>query len=58
MQLLVQRPWIPSFGINYSLGLDGISFPLVLLTSFLGVLAMWTSWPIPAPREGLTASCF
>ena len=29
-----------------ALGVDGISFPLVLLTSFLSVLAMWASWPI------------
>ena len=40
------RPWIPAFGINYHLGVDGISLPLVVLTSFLSVLAMWTSWPI------------
>ena len=28
------------------LGVDGISLPLVLLTSFLSMLAMWASWPI------------
>ena len=38
--------WIPSFGINYFMGLDGISFPLVVLTAFLSVLAMGASWPI------------
>ena len=46
MQLEVSRPWIPAFGINYHLGLDGISLPLVVLTTFLSVLAMWASWPI------------
>jgi len=46
MQFEVIRPWIPAFDINYHLGLDGISLPLVVLTSFLSVLAMWTSWPI------------
>jgi NADH-quinone oxidoreductase subunit M len=46
MQYAVQRPWIPAFNIYYSLGIDGISLPLVLLTSFLSVLAMWASWPI------------
>jgi NADH-quinone oxidoreductase subunit M len=40
------RPWIPSFNINYHLGLDGISLPLVVLTSFLSMLSMWASWPI------------
>jgi len=46
MQLGVCLPWIPTFNIYYTLGLDGISFPLVILTSFLSVLAMWASWPI------------
>lgn len=46
MQYTVSRPWIPSFNINYSLGVDGISLPLVVLTSFIGMLSMWASWPI------------
>ena len=46
MQLLVNRDWIPSFNIYYTLGLDGISFPLIILTSFVSMLAMWASWPI------------
>lgn len=46
MQNMVQRSWIPAFNIEYFLGVDGISLPLVVLTSFLSVLAMWASWPI------------
>ncbi len=46
MQNMVCYAWIPSFNIFYFLGVDGISLPLVLLTSFLSVLAMWASWPI------------
>ncbi len=46
MQYVVSVPWIPSFGIDYMLGLDGISFPLVVLTSFLSLLAMGASWTI------------
>ncbi len=46
MQNLFAAPWIPSFGIQYFMGLDGISFPLVVLTAFLCVLAMAASWPI------------
>jgi NADH-quinone oxidoreductase subunit M len=38
--------WIPSFNIYYVMGMDGISFPLLVLASFLSVLAMWASWPI------------
>jgi len=46
MQNMVCHAWIPAYQINYLLGIDGISLPLVLLTSFLSVLAMWASWPI------------
>ncbi len=46
MQNTVCHRWIPAFNIYYFLGFDGISFPLVILTSFLSMLAMWASWPI------------
>jgi NADH-quinone oxidoreductase subunit M len=46
MQNVVSIPWIPAFNINYLLGLDGISFPLVILTSFICLLAMGASWSI------------
>ena len=46
MQNVVCHRWIPAFNIYYFLGIDGISLPLVLLTSFLSMLAMWASWPI------------
>ena len=46
MQNVVSLEWIATFNIHYCLGVDGISLPLVLLTSFLSVLAAWASWPI------------
>lgn len=46
MQNLFNFAWIPTFGIQYFMGMDGISFPLVVLTTFLFVLAMAASWPI------------
>lgn len=36
--------WIPSLGISYHLGLDGLSLFLVLLTTFLTPLAILGSW--------------
>jgi NADH-quinone oxidoreductase subunit M len=36
--------WIPSLGINFHLGVDGISLFLVLLTTFLSPLAVLSSW--------------
>jgi NADH-quinone oxidoreductase subunit M len=46
MQDLFSVPWIKSFNIHYLMGLDGISFPLVILTSFICLLAMGASWNI------------
>lgn len=39
-------PWVETFSIYYFLGLDGINFPLVLLTALLGIVAMLASWNI------------
>jgi len=36
--------WIPSLGARYSLGIDGISLLLIMLTTFLGMLAILSSW--------------
>ncbi len=36
--------WIENFGIRYTLGLDGLSSVLILLTAFLQVLAVLVSW--------------
>ena len=46
MQGVVKLPWIESFGIEYLLGVDGISLPLVVLTTFISMLAIAASWPI------------
>ena len=52
MQHVFSLPWIPAFNIHYMLGIDGISFPLVILTSFLSMLAMAASWPIAKHVKG------
>src|SRR4029077_14572336 len=36
--------WIPSIGAHYTLGIDGISFLLVMLTTFLGAISILSSW--------------
>jgi NADH-quinone oxidoreductase subunit M len=43
--------WIPSIGARYALGLDGIGFLLVLLTSLLGMIAIYSSWPAVSARS-------
>ena len=43
-QFVENRPWLPQFGINYHLGVDGISLFLIVLTGFLTPLALLCSW--------------
>ena len=46
MQHTFTVSWIPSFDIYYYMGIDGISFPLVILTTLISLLAMGASWSI------------
>lgn len=39
-------PWIPAFNIHYYLGVDGISVPLILLTSFTTIVVVVSSWQV------------
>jgi len=44
--------WIAPLNAHYHLGVDGLSMPLVLLTAFLGFLAVFISWKVhERPRE-------
>jgi len=43
-QFVESIPWIPQWGINYSLGIDGISLWLVLLTTLLTPVVILASW--------------
>src|SRR5262245_27010908 len=45
-------PWVPSFGISFSLALDGLSLLMVLLTFFLGIFAVLISWNEIQERVG------
>ncbi len=44
IQFVEKVPWIDALGAQYYFGVDGISILLVLLTTFLGVLAILSSW--------------
>lgn len=43
-QFAEHHSWIPSLGINYTLGIDGISLLLILLTTFIMPLCVLASW--------------
>ncbi|AGS23539.1 NADH-quinone oxidoreductase subunit M [Rhizobium etli] len=44
MQFTETRQWVPAFGINYALGIDGISALFVFLTALLGSTCVLASW--------------
>jgi len=43
-QMVERVSWIPAFGIDYYIGVDGISLLLVVLTAFLTPVALLSSW--------------
>jgi NADH-quinone oxidoreductase subunit M len=44
LQLISNTPWIPSWGIGYLVGIDGISLVMVLLTTALMPISVLASW--------------
>jgi NADH-quinone oxidoreductase subunit M len=50
--LMEDRAWIPTFGIRYLVGMDGISYLMALLTAFITPLAIFTSWRSIRERVG------
>ncbi len=51
MQFSEKLPWIDWLGFNYHLGLDGLSLPLIILNSFLTIIAIYsTDLKIERPR--------
>lgn len=45
-QLVDKLPWIPQFQIQYQVGVDGLSLPMVLLTALIVFLSVFVSWSI------------
>jgi NADH-quinone oxidoreductase subunit M len=43
-QFVERHAWLPAFGIQYLVGVDGISLFLIVLTAFLTPLALLSSW--------------
>lgn len=46
LQMAERVDWIPSLGLRWSVGVDGLSMPLILLTSFITSLAALAAWPL------------
>lgn len=46
LQLVESYSWIPELDLNWSVGADGISMPLIILTGFITTLAILAAWPV------------
>jgi NADH-quinone oxidoreductase subunit M len=56
MQFEEKTVWIQAFNIHYHLGVDGLSLPLILLTTLIGVLVVIGGWTISdRPHQYLAA---
>jgi NADH-quinone oxidoreductase subunit M len=55
VQCVAEADWIPAFNIRYRVGVDGLSLPLVLLSTFICVLACVASWKVERMTRGYFA---
>ncbi len=46
LQLTERYAWIPQLGLNWSLAVDGISMPLIVLTGLVNTLAILAAWKV------------
>lgn len=58
MQFRENVAWLPGFDINYSLGVDGISAPLILLTTLINVIVVISAWEVIKDRTALYMGAF
>ena len=58
MQFVENASWIPSLKINYHLGVDGLSVPLIALTCFTTVIVVLASWTMVTERVSQYLAAF
>ena len=57
-QFVEQLPWIPAFNATYHLGVDGISLPLIPLTTFITVPILIAAWTVIEQRASQYFAAF
>ncbi len=58
LQFVERSIWIESFGIEYYLGVDGFSIPLIILTSLMTVIVVIASWQTISHRIAMYLAAF
>jgi NADH-quinone oxidoreductase subunit M len=57
-QFVERLPWIPSFKADYHLGVDGISMPLIVLTTFITIPVVIAAWTVITQRAAQYFAAF
>jgi NADH-quinone oxidoreductase subunit M len=57
-QFVERLPWIPTFHADYHLGVDGLSMPLIVLTSFVTVPVLIAAWTVIESRPAQYYAAF
>jgi len=58
MQFVEKISWISNFNIYYHLGVDGISMPLIILTSFITIFVVLAGWEVIKDRPAQYMAAF
>lgn len=58
MQFLDENTWIAALGIHYSLGIDGLSLLLIVLTAFTNLIVILATWGSIKKRVSQYLACF
>jgi len=58
MQFMESARWLPGFDINYVLGVDGISMPLIILTTLINVIVVISAWDVIKDRPAMYLGAF
>ncbi len=58
MQFVERVAWIPAFNIEYYLGVDGISMPLIILTTFITIFVIVAGWEVIQHKPSVYMASF
>ncbi|MBK1644483.1 NADH-quinone oxidoreductase subunit M [Thiocapsa imhoffii] len=58
MQFVERSAWIPTFNVEYFLGVDGISMPLIILTTFITIFVIIAGWEVITYRPSHYMAAF
>lgn len=58
MQFVERSSWIPVFHVDYYLGVDGISMPLIILTTFMTIFVVVAGWEVIRYKQSQYLAAF